>query len=56
MSFIEKMKAEFINGRTAFDWIFLAVGLLLQIAAIVYGYMTGTPDGIISIICSISGR
>ena len=55
MNFIEKMKAEFINGRTKFDWAFLIFGLLLQTAAIVYGYMTGTPDGVISIICSIAG-
>lgn len=55
MNFTEKMKAEFINGRTRFDWGFLGLGLLLQIIAIVYGYITGTPDGIISIICSISG-
>lgn len=55
MTFTEKLKTEFINGRATFDWEFLGLGLLLQIAAIVYGYMTGTPDGIISIICSISG-
>lgn len=55
MNFIEKMKAEFINGRTPFDWAFLGFGLLLQTLAIVYGYLTGTPDGIISIICSIAG-
>ena len=55
MNFLEKMKAEFINGRTKFDWAFMCLGLLLQIVAIIYGYMTGTPDGIISIICSISG-
>lgn len=55
MNFTEKMKAEFINGKSVFDWCFLALGLILQILAIIYGYMTGTPDGIISIICSISG-
>ena len=55
MNFTEKLKTEFINGRTAFDWGFLVLGLLLQVAAIIYGYMTGTPDGLISIICSISG-
>lgn len=55
MNFTEKMKAEFINGRTKFDWAFLGIGLLLQIIAIIYGYMTGTPDSVISIICSIAG-
>lgn len=55
MTFTEKLKTEFVNGRTSFDWGFLGLGLLLQIAAIVYGYITGTPDGIISIICSMSG-
>lgn len=55
MNFTEKLKAEFINGRTKFDWGFLFFGLLLQIIAIIYGYVTGTPDGLLSIICSISG-
>ena len=55
MNFTEKLKAEFINGRKPFDWAFLVFGLLLQTAAIIYGYLTGTPDGIISIICSIAG-
>ena len=55
MNFIDKMKAEFINGRTKFDWCFLGLGLLIQTIAIIYGYMTGTPDGLISIICSIAG-
>ena len=55
MNFIDKMKAEFINGRTKFDCCFLALGLIMQIAAIIYGYVTGTPDNLISIICSIAG-
>ena len=55
MNFTDKMKAEFINGRTKFDWMFLGLGLILQTIAIIYGYMTGTPDGAISIICSIAG-
>ena len=55
MSFIDKLKAEFIYGRTKFDWLYLIFGLMLQTAAIVYGYITGTPDGITSIICSIVG-
>ena len=55
MNFTDKMKAEFINGRTKFDWAFLGLGLALQTIAIIYGYLTGTPDGLISIICSIAG-
>ena len=55
MNFTDKIKAEFINGRTKFDWIYLAFGLILQTFAIVYGYITGTPDSVISIICSIAG-
>ena len=55
MNFTEKLRAEFINGRTKFDWGFLGRGLLLQPIAIIDGYLTGTPDGIISIICSITG-
>ena len=55
MNFTEKLKAEFINGKSAFNWGFMAFGLILQTLAIVYGYMTGTPDDLISIICSITG-
>ena len=55
MDFTSKLKAEFINGRTAFDWGFLALGLLLQTLAIIYGYITGTPDNLVSIISSITG-
>ena len=55
MNFTDKMKAEFINGRTKFDWAFLGLGLALQTIAIIYGYLTGTPDEVISIICSIAG-
>lgn len=55
MNFIEKLKAEFINGRTKFDWLFLGFGLLLQTIAIIYGYITGTPDSATSIVCSIAG-
>lgn len=55
MNYTSKLKAEFINGRSVFDWIYLGIGLILQIIAIIYGYITGTPDGILSIICSIAG-
>lgn len=52
---IEKLKQEFIYGKTVFDWCFLAFGLLLQIIAYIYGYITGTPDSVVSIIAGISG-
>lgn len=51
----EKLKQEFINGKTTFDWAFLGFGLMLQIVAYVYGYVTGTPDTTISIISGLSG-
>lgn len=49
------LKAEFITGHTIFDWSFLALGLVLQVVAIIYGYMTGTPDNALSIISAITG-
>lgn len=51
----ELLKAEFINGKSAFDWCYLGFGLLLQVFAIVYGYMTGTPDSAMSIISALAG-
>lgn len=49
------LKEEFVNGKTKFDWFFLGLGLVMQIIAIVYGYITNTPDSLVSIISSISG-
>lgn len=49
------LREEFINGKTKFDWFFLSLGLVMQIIAIIYGYATGTPDNLVSIISSISG-
>ena len=49
------LKEEFVNGKTKFDWLFLGLGLIMQIIAIVYGYITNTPDNLVSIISSISG-
>ena len=49
------LKEEFINGKSLFDWLFLCFGLLLQIIAIIIGYITGTPDDLVSIISSIAG-
>ena len=49
------LKAEFINGRTTFDWIFLACGILLQTFAIVYGFMSGNPESWVSIVSGLTG-
>lgn len=49
------LKSEFINGQTAFDWGFMIFGILLQVFAIVCGYLTGTPDNAASIISAITG-
>lgn len=37
------LRSEFMNGHTKFDWAFLALGILVQIAAIVYA--TLHPNG-----------
>ena len=49
------LKSEFINGQTTFDWCFMLFGIALQIFAVWYGYHTGTPDSIVSIISGITG-
>ena len=49
------LKSEFINGQTKFDWGFMIFGILLQIFAIMYGYITGTPDNCMSIISALTG-
>ncbi|MBQ0014737.1 MAG: nicotinamide mononucleotide transporter [Oscillospiraceae bacterium] len=49
------LRAEFITGKSVKNWLFLAIGLLLQMVAIIYGYITGTPDGIVSIISAVAG-
>lgn len=49
------LRSEFINGQTKFDWLFMFFGIALQVFAIVYGYMTGTPDNAASIISAITG-
>jgi len=49
------LKEEFINGRGIKEWGMLALGLTLQTAAIIYGFATGTPDSVVSIICAITG-
>lgn len=54
-TFEDILKAEFVNGKKWYDWVFLAFGLLMQIAAIIYGFATGTPDSVISIISGLAG-
>lgn len=49
------LKAEFISGRTLFDWIFLACGVVLQIAAITIGFVSGNPESWMSIISGLTG-
>lgn len=52
---VEKLREEFINGKTWFDWCFLALGLILQIIAIIYGYVSGNPDSVSCIISGLTG-
>lgn len=49
------LKEEFINGKTWFQWCFLALGLLLQIIAIAYGFISGNPDSVACIISGLTG-
>lgn len=52
---VEKLREEFINGKTWFDWCFLALGLILQIIAIIYGYVSSNPDSVACIISGLTG-
>lgn len=49
------LKEEFLAGKSTFDWCFLGLGVALQIIAIVYGYMSGTPDSIGLIVSGLTG-
>lgn len=49
------LKSEFVNGQTKFDWGFMIFGILLQVFAIVCGYLTNTPDNAASIVSAITG-
>ena len=49
------LKNEFVSGKTWFDWAFLAVGLTLQIIAIVAGFVSGEPESIGLIISGLAG-
>ena len=55
MKFKELLKEEFINGKKPLDWAMFAVGLALQVLAIVIGFVTGTPDSVGLIISGLSG-
>ena len=49
------LKNEFVSGKTWFDWAFLAVGLFLQIIAIVTGFISGEHESIGLIISGLAG-
>lgn len=49
------LKNELISGKSAFDWAWLAIGLLLQIVGTLYGFAIGNPSNLVSIICAFSG-
>lgn len=51
----EFFKREFINGKTAFDWAFLGLGLLMQLIAVIFGIATGNPDSLVVIISGFAG-
>lgn len=55
MNFKKLLKNEFVSGKKWYDWMFLAVGLVLQFAAIIAGFINGTPDSVGLIISGISG-
>lgn len=54
-SFKTILRNEFISGKTKFDWLFLAVGLALQVLANVLGFVNGTPDSVGLIISGLTG-
>lgn len=49
------LKEEFVTGKKWYDWAFLGVGLLLQVIAIVMGFVAGTPDSPILIVSGLAG-
>lgn len=49
------LKNEFIVGKTKTNWLFLVLGIMMQVAGVVYGYVTGTPDNVLSIISAFAG-
>ena len=55
MKFGQLLKEEFINGKGPVDWAMFAVGLALQVLAIVLGFISGTPDSVGLIISGLTG-
>ena len=49
------LKNEFVSGKTWFDWMFLAVGLILQVIAIITGFISGEPESVGLIISGLAG-
>lgn len=49
------LKNEFVSGKTWFDWAFLAVGLILQVIAIITGFVSGEPESVGLIISGLAG-
>lgn len=49
------LRAEFVNGVTAADRNFMIIGLALQAIAVVVGFLTGTPDNLLSIVSAFTG-
>lgn len=49
------LKNEFVSGKTWFDWAFLAVGLILQIIAIITGFVSSEPESVGLIISGLAG-
>lgn len=49
------LKNEFISGKTWFDWLFLLVGVILQIIAIIAGFLSGNPDSVGLIVSGLAG-
>lgn len=56
---MEKIKSdlisEFVAGKIWFDWLFLAVGLVLQLIAITLGFLSGEPESAGMIVSGIAG-
>lgn len=55
MDIKKALRDEFIAGKTTFDWAFLALGIVLQIIAIIAGFVAGTPDSVGLIVSGITG-
>lgn len=47
--------SEFVAGKTWFDWLFLVVGLVLQLIAITLGFLSGEPESAGMIVSGIAG-